>query len=226
MSLSYKEVRTFTPMGKWNTRLVADWLCMPLSPFFSTRFVEWKLRPNTITLFMIFFGVMGSVFFALPDWSFKVTGIICFYLWYVMDCSDGEVARITKQFSTYGRDMDYWAHLTCHPLMNLALWYSYLQLGRYDERLLAFVFIVFISIEFQHRALLTFQAYHRKETGTENIFRQMYQYPNFILLFPLIFLLEYFTKIPTFYLLVGWCSFFVVGVGQALLRMIAFCYKG
>ena len=76
MSLSYKEVRTFTPMGKWNTRLVADWLCMPLSPFFSTRFVEWKLRPNTITLFMIFFGVMGSVFFALPDWSFKVTGII------------------------------------------------------------------------------------------------------------------------------------------------------
>ena len=119
--------------------------------------------------------------------------------------------------------------------MNLDLWYSYLQLGRYDERLLAFVFIVFISIEFQHRALLTFQAYHRKETGTENIdnpsvfryiFRQMYQYPNFILLFPLIFLLEYFTKIPTFYLLVGWCSFFVVGVGQALLRMIAFCYKG
>ena len=184
---------------------------------------------------MIFFGVVGSVFFALPGWGFKVLGIFCFYLWYVMDCSDGEVARITKQFSTYGRDMDYWAHLTCHPLMNLALWYSYLQLGRYDEWMLAFIFIVFISVEFQHRALLTFQAYHRKETGTENvdnpsmfryIFRQMYQYPNFILLFPFIFLLEYFTEIPTFYLLVGWCLFFIVGVGQALLKMIAFCYKG
>ena len=61
--------------------------------------------------------------------------------------------------------MDYWAHLTCHPLMNLALWYSYWQLDRYHEWLLAFIFIVFISMEFQHRALLTFQAYHRKETG-------------------------------------------------------------
>ena len=121
------------------------------------------IRPNTITLFMIFFGIVGSLFFALPKWEFKVLGIICYYLWYIMDCSDGEVARITKQFSTYGRDMDYWAHLTCHPLMNLALWYSYWQLDRYHEWLLAFIFIVFISMEFQHRALLTFQAYHRKE---------------------------------------------------------------
>ena len=47
-----------------------------------------------------------------------------------------------------------------------------------------------------------------------------------ILLFPFVFLLEYLTEFPTFYLLVGWCLFFVVGVGQALLRMIAFCYKG
>ena len=235
MNLSYKEIRTYSPMGRWNSRSVAEWLCMPLSPFFSTKFVKWQLRPNTITLFMIFFGIVGSLFFALPKWEFKVLGIICYYLWYIMDCSDGEVARITKQFSTYGRDMDYWAHLTCHPLMNLALWYSYWQLDRYHEWLLAFIFIVFISMEFQHRALLTFQAYHRKETGTESvdnpsvlryIFRQMYQYPNFILLFPFVFLLEYLTEFPTFYLLAGWCLFFVVGVGQALLRMIAFCYKG
>ena len=152
-----------------------------------------------------------------------------------MECSDGEVARITKQFSTFGRDMDYRAHLTCHPLMNLALWYSYWQLDRYHEWLLAFIFIVFISMEFQHRALLTFQAYHRKETGTESvdnpsvlryIFRQMYQYPNFILLFPFVFLLEYLTEFPTFYLLAGWCLFFVVAVGQALMRKIAFRYKG
>ena len=234
MNLSYKEIRTYSPMGRWNSRSVADWLCMPLSPFFSTKFVKWQLRPNTITLFMIFFGIVGSLFFALPKWEFKVLGIICYYLWYIMDCSDGEVARITKQFSTYGRDMDYWAHLTCHPLMNLALWYSYWQLDRYHEWLLAFIFIVFISMEFQHRALLTFQAYHRKETGTESvdnpsvlryIFRQMYQYPNFILLFPFVFLLEYLTEFPTFYLLAGWCLFFVVGVGQALLRMIAFGYS-
>ena len=150
MNLSYKEIRTYSPMGRWNSRSVADWLCMPLSPFFSTKFVKWQLRPNTITLFMIFFGIVGSLFFALTKWEFKVLGIICYYLWYIMDCSDGEVARITKQFSTYGRDMDYWAHLTCHPLMNLALWYSYWQLDRYHEWLLAFIFIVFISMEF-HR---------------------------------------------------------------------------
>ena len=50
MNLSYKEIRTYSPMGRWNSRSVADWLCMPLSPFFfnKIRKVAIKTKYNHV----------------------------------------------------------------------------------------------------------------------------------------------------------------------------------
>lgn len=218
MKITYSDIREVSPMNDYRTRALADLLCMQVSPFFSIFFIHKKITPNVITLMMIAFGCIGSVLFVLPYGLSKIAGFVCFYLWYIMDCSDGEVARKMKIFSTYGKEMDYMAHLICHPLMNFALWLSYIQLGKYDEFWLAVIFIGFISFELVNRNLIAFGGYLKiGGNGQGSSFRpgflkyclmQWLIYPNFILIFPLLFILDWFWGINSFYLLCIWFCIF------------------
>lgn len=217
--MKYADIRKISPIGALGTKCIADFLGMAISPFFSMFFIKKNIKPNFITILMILFGVMGAILFSLPYIIPKILGITFFYLWYIMDCSDGEVARFTKQFSKYGKELDYMAHLICHPLMNLSLWFSYIQLNRYDIFYISLVFIIFISLELMIRNYISFDIYlnttlnnNVKYKGT-NLFRyiivQFCIYPNFILLFPIIYLFDFFFDINSLIFLFLFLFFFL-----------------
>ena len=92
---------------------------------------------------MILSGIVGSILFSLPNIIAKIIGAIFIHLWFVLDCSDGEVARYTKTFSKYGKELDYMAHLINHPLFGASIFLSLLQLGRYNPSYL--FMLVFLS---------------------------------------------------------------------------------
>ena len=114
-----------------------------ISPYLSSMYIKKKIIPNKITIHMILSGIIGAILFSLPNIIAKIFGAIFIHLWFVLDCSDGEVARYTKTFSKFGKEIDYMAHLINHPLFGMALFLSLLQLGRYNPSYL--FMLVFLS---------------------------------------------------------------------------------
>lgn len=113
--MNYYEIRQRQNLKVLNTP-IADYYVYFFSPFFSSFFMRFNISPNMITILMMIFGVLGAFFLVLPYGICKIGGIIFIHLWYIMDASDGEVARITRNFSKYGKEMDYTAHVVNHPL--------------------------------------------------------------------------------------------------------------
>lgn len=191
-----------------------DQLLYLVSPFFTLLFLKLRVIPNMVTLFMIIFGVLGACFFAIPGSLFKIIGVIFIYLWYIMDCSDGEVARITKRFSLYGKEIDYTAHVIDHPLFTLAFMINLIDISYY------YVFLIgslgFLDTIYRH--LCSFDIIKElKEGPFDNsskvnsdddmrfklsripniIFYNISSFPQFVLFFPIVLFLD--IKLSIFY---------------------------
>jgi phosphatidylserine synthase len=180
--------------------MLAGHFCRPVSHICSTWFILNKVKPNTITLLMLTFGVVGSILFAMPNIFCKIVGYLFWYLWFTMDLSDGQVARYTKTFSKYGTEMDYMAHLIDHPFMNIAVWLTFLDMNIIHPILLSLLFMVNISIELVSRSVIAFNHYDKSDTQsvkprTTNIFRYLLiefgLYPTVIVCCSWIIVLDY-----------------------------------
>ena len=114
-----------------------------ISTYFSGAYVIKGIVPNKITLHMIYSGIIGGILFSLPNIYLKILGAVFIHIWFILDCSDGEVARYSKCFSKYGKELDYVAHLIDHPLFGISFLFSLMQLKRYN--ILNLVVLIFLS---------------------------------------------------------------------------------
>ncbi|MDR2119661.1 MAG: CDP-alcohol phosphatidyltransferase family protein [Tannerella sp.] len=64
------------------------------------------ITPNMITVLSIFVGAGSGVMFAFNDLTFALTGIVLLIFANVLDCVDGQLARITGIKSEIGRILD------------------------------------------------------------------------------------------------------------------------
>lgn len=207
---SYVSVRKQTPLYSIHDSTLVAWLFSArISPFFTAMFLKYRIRPNAITLLMIIFGLLGAILFAVDNALIKVTGYIFIQLWFVMDCSDGEVARITKDYSRYGTEMDFLAHILTHPAFQTSFLVSALQL--YSEQgiepiVLIGVFTAIIVVELMIRGILGIELIAKLKDPQGNtatapvapknrkilglLFSAVYSYPNVALLFPIIYFVD------------------------------------
>lgn len=208
---------------KFTDNILADnFPCGDLGRIFSVWFIKHNVTPNNITMLMIAFGIIGSILFAIPSLPCKILGYICWIMWYTMDNSDGQVARYTKKFSRYGTHMDFMAHLIDHPLMNIAIWLTFIQIvNPGDIMLLSLFSIIVISCEMLLRNITSFQFQMAKEEKTshvknsQNIFKylliQLTLFPNIIVLFSWIIILDYWLRIGfSIYIFYGWAIYFIL----------------
>lgn len=189
--------------------ILVDYYTKTMSPFLSIWFVKHKITPNSITIMMIISGIIGSILFSFPIITLKLTGGIFMHLWFILDCSDGEVARITKKFSQFGKELDFMAHIINHPLMNLTFVYS--LICRYSNYKMTIMFtgIVLISAEMilrslvflQHIYKLKYKENSKDNDGNRNLHKLVASvsglfcvFPNFALLFPFLFIFDYFFR--------------------------------
>lgn len=64
------------------------------------------ISPNTITIASIFLGIGAGIMFYFPDFWMNVIGVILLVWANSFDSADGQLARMTKQYSTFGRILD------------------------------------------------------------------------------------------------------------------------
>ncbi len=210
---SYVAVRKQTPLYSIYDSTLVSWIFSArISPLFTAIFVKYGVRPNSITILMILSGLLGAALFAVDNVFVKVAGYVFIQLWFVMDCCDGEVARITKDFSRYGSEMDYLAHVLTHPAFQISFLVSAIQLyaGQGAEPIaLILIFSAIAIVELMIRAMLGLQLIHRyKESehapaavaparGKGRLIRNLfisaiYIYPNVALFFPIVYFFDLF----------------------------------
>jgi len=186
-----------------------------ISPYISSIYIKKKVVPNTITLHMIYSGIIGAIFFSLPNIYLKVVGALFIHLWFILDCSDGEVARYTKTFSKFGKELDYMAHLINHPLFGLSFFISLMQFERYNIYNLAILILLSNFLEYLNRNLITLnlvlQLKEQKQIVSNNdkwtlkriilFFVNIFTiYPNLILFGVIIYFIDYFIGSNILYL--------------------------
>ena len=154
--MTYREIRdNYQHKFSWDSVLV-DGYTLLLSPFVTKICLKLKLIPNVITLLMMISGIVGGICFAIPGIVPKIFGLIFIHLWYVFDCSDGEVARITKRYSKFGTEIDYTAHVIDHPFIMLGICAAICQSDTVESTFVILVAAAVTVLDLVFRCLATF----------------------------------------------------------------------
>jgi phosphatidylglycerophosphate synthase len=65
-----------------------------------------RITPNQLSITAIFMGVAAGYFFSLGQPVYFKTGALFYLLFNILDCSDGQLARLKKNGTTAGRIID------------------------------------------------------------------------------------------------------------------------
>ncbi|MDH5562867.1 MAG: CDP-alcohol phosphatidyltransferase family protein [Nitrospirota bacterium] len=77
-------------------------------------FLKLQWSPNTITIISMVVGLLAAGFFVPGSWEYALIGALLFQLSVIIDCCDGEVARLTFSESKFGQELDIWADNVVH----------------------------------------------------------------------------------------------------------------
>ena len=98
MRSTYKSMDTEETWDIWVVRpigFVEACLCRKL-----------RIHPNVITIISIFFGVASGYFFIPGDKAMVLFGALLLFFANTLDSADGQLARMTKQYTLFGRALD------------------------------------------------------------------------------------------------------------------------
>ena len=124
------ERRLFKGLESSSDGWVDRYLNRRLSPWFSRRFVRMPLTPNHVTLMACAIGLLAACSFAYGSWLSGVLGALLLQWSAVIDCCDGEIARLKFLESTSG----YYLDISCDNIVHVAVflgiaWSAYQPLG-------------------------------------------------------------------------------------------------
>lgn len=88
---------------------------------FSKMFIKLHIIPNVITLLSGIVGVAGGILLAFNSLLLTIIGILLIILSAIFDASDGQVARLTKHYSNFGRTLDGFADFCVYFSIYIAL---------------------------------------------------------------------------------------------------------
>jgi phosphatidylglycerophosphate synthase len=88
-----------------------------VSPFATLLFVRWGWPPNAVTVAFMLSGVAAAVLTAVPGIWAAIGVFLLIQLYLLFDCSDGEVARVTRRFSAAGVFLDRMGHYIAEAML-------------------------------------------------------------------------------------------------------------
>lgn len=77
-------------------------------------FLKLRWTPNAITVMSMMIGLVSAGFFFQGSWKFALIGALLFQVSVIIDCCDGEVARLTFSESKFGQELDILADNIVH----------------------------------------------------------------------------------------------------------------
>ncbi|MPM94148.1 hypothetical protein SDC9_141292 [bioreactor metagenome] len=131
---------SYTPEKRHSTSFWAKVFSRPLSFLLTYLLINIGFSANVVSVVSIFVALAASLFLILgPD--FFWVGIVLFLFWDVLDCTDGNIARVKKQSSVAGEYLDavsgYTAPAFIYLAVGVAAYYTTDYLHHYE-----FVFII------------------------------------------------------------------------------------
>ncbi len=96
----------------------AKYVVRPISILFTWVFVRTPISANQVTILQEILGVIGAILFGFGRY---VLGALFLQLGYILDCSDGEVARWKNQQSESGKFLDLIGHMIVIPFYYFGL---------------------------------------------------------------------------------------------------------
>jgi len=204
LRFKYKDVLKIQQVERLNTYYPVAIILRWISPLITLFCIKYAIIPNTVTLMMIFFGYIGPIFLLSSTFLIKIIGVICIWLWLTLDLSDGEVARLTKNFSNGGSDLDYIAHLLNHPVMIFSFAYNiyiYFSIPILIVFLCAFLMLIFEMTTRYYYAIDKFVNKHVGEGDDDSSLSKLQRFiklvssifsifPNFALIFSIMLLMD------------------------------------
>lgn len=202
--MKYREIRKYQTTSLTTEFIICPY-CQLFSPFFTKYFIKRGTIPNIVTVYMILSGLLGAVLFAVPNLFCQILGAVFIHLWFILDCSDGEVARITKTFSTFGKELDYTAHVINHPFFSISFFFAMYFSGNYNITYCLIALLLLTMLETWSRHLCSFEDIYglklpskdepaeplpKKQQIITFIYNSLMVYPNFALIFPLCYFLD------------------------------------
>ena len=76
-----------------------------------------SLTPNQITIMWILGQIIAALFLITGDHLIMTLAVLAFQCMFILDCTDGIVARYRKKFSLNGIYLDYLGHYIANPLL-------------------------------------------------------------------------------------------------------------
>ena len=120
MKKSLSELRDFAVDKKGeNETVYAYYFLRRLSPFFTWIFLRLGVSANMVTVLGLLLAVAGSMMFYSTSLVYWVAGWAMYQLYYILDCSDGEIAVLTDSTSDFGGFLD----KISHPITNSLIIY-------------------------------------------------------------------------------------------------------
>lgn len=233
--INYKNIRNITSHISWYERNLSEHLCMSLSPLVSILFIKNGIKPNTVTLLMIICGIIAPLLLMVDNIYIQCLSAFLFVLWFILDCSDGEVARFTMTFSKHGRDLDFLSHISCHSLFVMAMWKLFAYQNEYILPLSMFFFAL-IASELYYRMSVLYTVYVFDSTEINNIettnmhklrnniLMNLTYFPNFVVFFPALYCISSFVGLNILpFFLAFFLIYIIVKVKSYILMIIRFC---
>lgn len=122
-----------------------------LTPYLSAYAIKHNIKPNSLTKCMIPIAIASSIIFTIPNVWLKVIGAFGMHFFFLFDLADGQVARATHQFSSYGEQLDHLAHHCSHVFLLLSIMANLYQLNRYSLILILALGGAVIFVEYWYR---------------------------------------------------------------------------
>ena len=117
-----------------------DWLDLhvirPLCYYCAVGFAKFDIHPNTVTIWSMFIGAASAIFFGCGSFYYggttglvyNIIGVALLMVADILDCTDGQLARMTGKKSRIGRILDGLAGFTWFlPIYVVLVWRFYLH---------------------------------------------------------------------------------------------------
>lgn len=107
--------------------LVDRYVNRKVSGLLTRMFIKLGVSPNAITIISMLIGLLGAAFLAGGSYHLGIIGALLFQFSVIVDCCDGEVARLTFAESRFGQELDIIADNVVHMAIFAGVaWGSYL----------------------------------------------------------------------------------------------------
>ncbi|MBI4510818.1 MAG: CDP-alcohol phosphatidyltransferase family protein [Deltaproteobacteria bacterium] len=85
-----------------------EWVCRPPAAVLVYLWKDSRITPNQVTFLATLVAMFSAALLALlPGWWGAVVAALVFEFSFVLDCVDGQLARLRKQASTVGHHLDF-----------------------------------------------------------------------------------------------------------------------